>query len=162
MRRVYQIFGLILLAFSMYVAIEVRTHLRYYTKGAIIGPGPGFFPFWISVLLAALTLLWLIQISFKPVKAMGPDFIPNPKAAFKIAVVAGSMVAFTALVGLFGFSLMMFGFLFGLLITLGRHKLVLNLILSVGGSWGLTYLFRALLEVPLPFASIEALKNLGL
>ena len=52
MRRPYQIAGTIFLFFAAFIAYE-SLKLRYYTP---LGPGPGFFSFWLGVLLFVLSL----------------------------------------------------------------------------------------------------------
>ena len=51
MRLTYQITGAVLLCFSIYVGVEAL-ELRYYTS---LGPGPGFFSCWLSLILGILS-----------------------------------------------------------------------------------------------------------
>ena len=53
-------------------------------------------------------------------------------------------------------------FLFVLLLTLGRQRMLWAVIISVAESWGITYIFRNLLDLPLPMSAFEFLKDLGL
>ena len=62
MRRFYQITGAALLLLAVFVALE-SLKLKYYTNQ---GPGPGFFPFWLSLLLGALAIIILLQALRSP------------------------------------------------------------------------------------------------
>ena len=56
MKRINQLFGCILLTVFLFMAYTARTTLAYWTEGSVIGPGSGYFPFWISMILSVLTL----------------------------------------------------------------------------------------------------------
>lgn len=158
MRRYYQVAGMLALALAVYVLVESRTGLNYYTE---YGPGPGFLPFWLGALLAALSLAWLLQVSLRPVEAPPEGFVP-PRAGFvRLASILGALLAFAFLMGLIGFQLAMLAFLWFLL-HIGGQRQLLSLVLALGGSAAFTYLFRSRLDVPLPLSSFELLRNLGL
>lgn len=159
MRRYYQVTALLALAMSVYVMVESRTNLNYYTE---YGPGPGFLPFWSGVLLAGLSLAWLVQASFRPVEPMAEAFIPARAGVARVLSAIVALLLFALLMGLLGFQLAALLFLWFLLLSLGRQKHITALVLSVAGSWGLTYLFRSRLDVPLPMSAFEFLRNLGL
>lgn len=159
MRRYYQVTGLLALAMSGYVMVESRTNLNYYTE---YGPGPGFLPFWLGVLLAGLSLAWLVQVSFRPVEAKAKGFIPPREGVARVLSAIVALLLFAFLMSALGFQLALLLFLWFLLLRLGRQKHTMALLLSVAGSWALTYLFRSRLDVPLPMSALEFLRNLGL
>ncbi len=159
MRRVYQVASLIILAGSAYVMVESRIRINYYTE---YGPGPGFFPFWCGVLMALFSTIWLLQVTRGPASGSAMDLVPDRIASIRIVAVIAALCLFAFLLGYLGFLLTMFAFLLILLFALGRQRLLLTLILSVGLSWGMTYLFRSMLDVQLPLSNIEFLANLGL
>ena len=90
MRRVYQIASLVFLAFSAYLMIESR-NMEYYVD---LGPGPGFFPFWLGALLAVLSVIWLVQASRGADGSLEPGFIPDRKGQFRVFAILIAMALF--------------------------------------------------------------------
>lgn len=159
MRRGYQVTGLLALALSAYVMVESRTGLNYYTE---YGPGPGFLPFWCGVLLAGISLAWLLRISFRPIEAAPAGFIPSREGAARVLSAIVALLLFALFMGVLGFQLAMLLFLWFLLLRLGRQKHMTALALAVAGSWAFTDLFRNRLDVPLPLSAFELLRAFGL
>lgn len=160
MRRTYQVASIIIFLAASYVIVESRSRINYYTE---YGPGPGFFPFWCGVLMVILTSLWFYQVTFKPVEeGSARDLIPSRAASIRVVAVVVSLCLFAILMGYLGFALTMFAFLLIMLFALGRQRVPLTLALSLILSWGITYVFRGMLDVQLPLSSIEFLANLGL
>lgn len=159
MRRYYQAAGATALALAVYFMVESRTGLNYYTE---YGPGPGFLPFWCGTVLAALSLAWLLRVSWRPVEPRPEGFVPPTDGRLRIASVIGALLAFALLMGVLGFQLAMLAFLWFLLLRVGAQKQLTSLMLALGGSAAFTYLFRSRLDVPLPLSSFEFLRNLGL
>jgi hypothetical protein len=87
MRRVYQIPGLAFLAFSAYLVFESR-QMEYY---ADLGPGPGFFPFWLGVLLAVLSLVWLVQVSVAPARPVDAGVFPDRWGTLRVVAIKRAM-----------------------------------------------------------------------
>lgn len=159
MRRYYQAAGLLALALAVYVMVESRTSLNYYTE---YGPGPGFLPFWCGVLLAGFSAAWLFQVSLRPVEAPPEGFAPPHAGLVRIVSVIGALFAFALLMGVVGFQLAMLAFLWFLLLRIGDRKHLASFLLALAGSAAFTYLFRNRLDVPLPLSAFEFLRNLGL
>ena len=158
MKRVYQAASLCFLAFSAYLVFESR-QMEYY---ADLGPGPGFFPFWLGAGLGILSIIWLIQASKEPGGALEAGFIPNRVGLVRILCVLVAMVLFAWVVDDLGFQLTMLIFLSFLLTALGRRKLIVTAAVALVGSFGVYYLFTHWLDVRLTASSIDFLKNLGL
>ena len=59
MQRIHQGAALCFTVFSAFVVWEAW-NLEYYTP---LGPGAGYFPLWLGILMGGLSLAWLIQIS---------------------------------------------------------------------------------------------------
>ena len=112
-----------------------------------LGPGPGFFPFWLSVLGALLCLFLLAQL------ARGRLAFENPILQLELRpvtlVLAGLLVA-GALLEIVGFRLAMLALLPYLLLVLGARNWIAIGLCSLAGSFGVYYLFSGLLKVPLP------------
>lgn len=157
MRRMYQGAGLVILAFSAWVMWEAHK-LNYSTS---LGPGPGFFPFWLGLALALLSLLWLFRVSSQEQAAMPEGFIPSGPGVLRMLAVVGAMVVFALFMNTIGFQLMMFAFLLFLLTVLGRRSIFLTLVICFAGSFGLFYVFTNYMDVSLPVSSIMFLKDIG-
>lgn len=157
MRRVYQAAALAFLVVASYVMFEARRY-EYYLP---LGPGPGFFPFWIGAILAVLSLGWLGQVSLRPVQPKPIDFVPDRSGKARVLGVFLALCLFVAFVDRMGYSLTMFLFSLGLLVGIGRRNVVLSLLISLVGSFGLYYVFMYWLQVPLPASPIEFLQDVG-
>ena len=133
---------------AVFTILEAST-LPYYTR---IGPGPGFFPFWLGGLQALLSLAWLGQLCLRPAPPMSEDFIPARDGRVRVLTLLVSLVAYIGLIHPLGFRLTSLAFLLVLLRVLGRHGFLFTVALAISGSFGLYYLFQAL-DVYLPSAT---------
>ena len=112
-----------------------------------LGPGPGFFPFWLSVAGGVLALALTVQI------ARGTLDFENPTLKFElrpVALVLAGLIVATALLEAIGFRLAMLALLPYLLFVLGVRNWVAMAVFSLAGSFGVYHLFSGLLKVPLP------------
>jgi hypothetical protein len=146
MTRINRIVWGILLVFGGFV-IRESLDLSYY--GTDFGPGPGFFSFWLGVLLIILSLIQIAGTFRGPREPMPVDFIPGGDGIKRMLCILGALVASLFLMDRLGFSLTMLGFCVFLFWTLGRQSWWLTLTLAVAGSFGLAYVF-GLLQVILP------------
>lgn len=144
--------------------------LGYWTT---LGPGPGFFPFWIGLLMGISSLVWLLQAL-----RGNPNVLPQPEEPVMldtdtvrtaptakkrpIWTVLLSLVILASLLELIGFQLSMFAFLLFQLKFQGGRKWLSSLIIALVGSFGVFYLFTEVLQVTLPTSSINVLEDLGL
>ncbi len=158
MRRVYQVASLVCILFGAYVAWQSHGMTLYDE----MGPGGGFFPFWLGMVFIVLSAIWLAQVSLRPQPAMEAGYVPDRAATLRILSIVVAMVVFVLLADIIGFQLSMFAFLTFLFVALGRQNLLVTLFLSVVGSFGIYYVFGHWLQVQLPAASIDFLANLGL
>lgn len=158
MQRIHQIAALLCIVGSALVVWEAR-NLEYYSK---LGPGAGFFPFWLGTFLGVLSFVWLVQVSRQSGKPKEGTFLPKDGGIGRILSVLAALVVLGSLMNLIGFQLTMFLFLVFLLMIPGRQKLWVTLIIALLGSVGVYHVFGSYLDVPLPAASIPFLANLGL
>jgi putative tricarboxylic transport membrane protein len=164
MKRINQLFGCILLIFFLFMGYTARTTLRYWTEGAITGPGPGYFPFWICMILAALSLYWLVQITIRSGEEIPKNFVPSREGGIIILFVFLAMLLFTAIVNQTGFPVAMFIFNVVMVAALGKHNLrnmIYNVIFSLAVTAFFTILFGRWLEVAFPKAEMGIFKALG-
>ena len=146
MRRVDTIVWGVLLAFGAFVVRESLDH-KYY--GSDFGPGPGFFSFWLGILLMVLSVVQIVMIYRRPAEPLPAGFVPSREGIKRMVSIIGALVAAQFLMNILGFSLTMMGFCIYLLRRLGRQSWWLTLVLAVFASFGTTYLF-GLLQVMLP------------
>lgn len=125
------------------------------------GPGPGFFPFWIGVALMTLAGLWMAQLVFRPADASGAAFLPSRESRGRLAVVFAALIGFMLLLRPVGFDLAMLSLLLVLFFTVDRRFIVAKIVIAFAASFGVHWLFERLLSVPLPYASLPALQQLG-
>lgn len=129
-----------------------------------LGPGPGFFPLWLSIIGLSLASLLLAEVARHAPRAAGePSLIPDAGACFRIVAVllllAGAALALDPL----GFRITAFGFTLLALIALGTRSMVAVPIFALIGSIGVFHVFYYWLKVPLPIGPYDhVLKPLGL
>ena len=126
------------------------TSLGYSLTDAL-GPGPGFFPFWLSLTGAVLSAVMLAQVTI----AKADEGIDLSLAADRrVALQAiGVLIALTAAAALFeplGYRLTMLPFIVGLLLILGARSQIAILLTALAGSFGVFHVFYHWLKVPLP------------
>jgi putative tricarboxylic transport membrane protein len=144
--------------------------LGYWTS---LGPGPGFFPLWLAVLLAALSGIWLVEqvrgaeesVAAAAESAAGADIPEAPETPLptgELITIVISLVVLAVLLEVLGFQLSMLLFLLFQLKVLGRRRWPLTIVLSLLGSFGIYTLFAQVLSVNLPVSAIPFLQSLGL
>jgi putative tricarboxylic transport membrane protein len=146
MKRGWQAAAVALLAtFALFIFESWQLSLR-----DTLGPGPGFFPFWLGVLGAVLAVFLLTQLHLNRVD-LGTEALVFDRAGVRNAmlVLVGLIVA-TALLDVIGFRISMLLLIPYLLVVLGVRNRVAVGICAVAGSFGVYYVFFDLLKVPLP------------
>lgn len=146
MKRPYQITGTALLLLAAFIAWE-SLKLKFYTH---LGPGPGFFSLWLSLILGVLAVLMILQAAFRTPDPMPEGFFPTRAGFLKMGSILLALVATTALLDVLGFRLTMFCVFVFLLYTLGRPGWIVTLVVAAAGSFGVYYLFVKWLRVQLP------------
>lgn len=144
--RTYKITGLVLFVIAALFCAE-SLKLRYYT---LLGPGPGFFPLWIALGLAVLSLVIVVQATVGRLDVPAEDRSVPLSGALRILGVVGAMAAVTVLLEPLGFRLTMTAFLLILLLALGRQAFWLASGISLAITLGTFQLFTQLLKIPLP------------
>ena len=143
MKRGWQAAVAVLLAVFAFFAFE---SLQLSLRDAL-GPGAGFFPFWLSLAGGGLGLVLLVQLH------LGRADIESEALKFElrpVVLVLGGLVVATAVLEWLGFRLAMLGLLVYLLLILGARNWLAIGVFSLAGSFGVYHLFSALLKVPLP------------
>ena len=110
------------------------------------GPGPGFLPLWIGVVLVLCSLVVTVQ-EVRAANAGEPFFQPRTRMAVKVlAVIAGAFLLFPFLGFSVGFGL----FIPTTMRLMGKHRWVTCGVAAVVTTVGIHYLFGQWLDIPLP------------
>jgi putative tricarboxylic transport membrane protein len=146
LRRGWQAAALALLAlFGFFVFESLRLSLT-----DALGPGPGFFPFWLGVLGAILAATLLAQLrTVRPDREADELAFDRAGTRNVVLVLAGLAVAGGAL-ELAGFRLAMLALLVYILVVLGVRRWLAIALFAAAGSFGVYHVFYDLLKVPLP------------
>jgi putative tricarboxylic transport membrane protein len=126
-----------------------------------IGPGPGFFPLWLGILLTGLSTAWLLRALLRADPDAARRFFPPWHGLRRILLVVGAILAVGIGMEVVGFQLAMFVFVAFVLTALGWRGWWLTAALSFLLSCGIYHSFTRWLDVSLPQASIEILRRWG-
>jgi putative tricarboxylic transport membrane protein len=146
MRRIYQISGCAILAFAGAVAYSAAK-MRFSTS---LGPGPGFFPLWLSIALGLLALVMILSATFGVSEPMPSDFIVDRQGYGRILTIVAALAGATFALERIGFAPTMLVMNFFILRIMGRLSFLKTTLIAVIGSFGIYYLFTEGLHVPLP------------
>ena len=118
---------------------------------ASFGPGAGFLPFWLGVLLAVLATILFVSALRRPATEKDDKSIfPGKQALLTVALVMGGLTAYIFLIEVLGYLLNTFLFVLFLMKVVQREKWPLTLGVSVGTTVGLFLIFQVLLRITLP------------
>ena len=115
-----------------------------------LGPGPGFFPFWLSVIGAVLSLVLLGQLRLGRADLGAEPLSFDRTGVRSVVLVVVGLIAATALLDLAGFRLTMLLFNAYVLVALGVRNWIVIAVFAGAGSFGVYHVFYDLLKVPLP------------
>ena len=133
---------LVLFAFFAYESLQL-------SLSDAIGPGAGFFPFWLSVAGGILGAILLVQLKLGRVELTGEFTFEREGTRNVVLMLAGLIVAAVLLEPL-GFSVSMLLLIVYLLFALRARNRLAIAIMALAGSFGVYHLFYDLLQVPLP------------
>jgi putative tricarboxylic transport membrane protein len=122
-----------------------------YSLSDALGPGPGFFPFWLSAIGAALTVGMFLEITRGRMQIdAGVRVLPDRSAALQAGSVLIALIAAAVAFEPLGFRLTTLPFIAGLLAVLGARSWTAIALCAVAGSFGVFHVFFYWLKVPLP------------
>ena len=145
MKRGWQVASValvVLFAFFAYESLQL-------SLSDAIGPGAGFFPFWLSVLGSILCAILLVQLKLGRAELTGELTFERKGTRNVVLMLAGLIVA-TVLLEALGFSVSMLLLIVYLLLALRAKNRLAMAIMALAGSFGVYHLFYHLLQVPLP------------
>lgn len=149
MKKSWQIASLVFVFLSLFVLI----HSFSYPYTDRLGPGPGFFPFWMGLITGALSLALFLQTTFSKSESGKEEkqfFFPNREGGFRIAIILISLAMVVVFLNPLGFRLSLLIFLFFLPLFLGVRNWLVIPVLAVAGSFGVFHVFYYWLKLPLP------------
>ena len=124
---------------------------RSYSLIDELGPGPGFFPFWLGLIGTVLSLVLLAQ-SWRG-RSIGevPEALwPDRAGALRALALVGGLILSALLLSPAGFRATAFVFTAALLVALGVRRPVVIAVFALVSSFGLFHVFYYWLKVPLP------------
>lgn len=148
MRRSETVMAIALVAFAVLLLREA-TRLPIAWTG--IGPGAGFFPFWLSVGVTATSVVILVKSLRVAAATAGSkeEFIPR-RAVKPLLVVLLPMVAIVAVIDYLGIYIGGALYLAGYMWLVGRHRWVAIALVSVLVPLVLFFIFEKWFLLPLP------------
>ncbi len=141
-----QISGLVLLGISVWLALQSSRM----PQAADFGPGVGFLPFWLSIIMAGLSILLIVNGTRKPADASATPILPTGVASKRVLIVLVSLVGYVALLNVLGFVLDTILFIGFLLRGLERESWKNSIIIAIGAGVVLYLIFQIGLGVRLP------------
>jgi hypothetical protein len=134
---------------ALFVAAAAIAH-GYGLKDAL-GPGSGFFPFWLAIAGATLCIALLVR-SWRghPIGDGAEGAWPDRAGALRSAALLGGLVAAALLLAPAGFRVTAFVVTGGLLVALGVRRPLVIAAFALVASVGLFHVFYYWLRVPLP------------
>lgn len=146
MKKADLVTGFVLLVLAGYLIWEALDM----PPSRTFGPGSGFLPFWLGVILAALSLILIVTASLRRRnEAEGPLF-PGKEGLLTVVKVLGGLALFTILMETLGFIVNTFlfvAYLMGVVQREGRRSVLLTAVLTTAS---LYIVFQVLLGVALP------------
>jgi putative tricarboxylic transport membrane protein len=147
MKRPWQIASFLFTVLSVIVLI----HSFSYPYKDRLGPGPGFFPFWMSIITGLLSMGLFLQLTFaKSANEESKSFSPNREGAIRIIFILASLGFVLIFLNPLGFRLTLLCFLLLLPVALGVRNWIVIPIVAVAGSFGVFHVFYYWLKLPLP------------
>jgi putative tricarboxylic transport membrane protein len=139
--------GVFLLVLSGFVIWEAAQM----PPSATFGPGSGFLPFWLGVLLAVLATILFVSAKRREVTEKDSESVfPGKQALFAIAAVLAGLAGYILLIDVLGYLVDTFLFVVFLVKVVEREPWPLTLKLAVATTIGLFITFQILLKITLP------------
>lgn len=139
-------------------AIAVYDSIRTGFQWREDGPAPGFFPFWIGIILATASLINLVHGLNKEYAA--ETFVTKTQFGRVLAVLVPT-IAYVALIAPLGIYLASAIFICGFMLAIGKQSILKSVLVGVCVPLAVFFLFEKWFLVPLPKGPIEAALGLG-
>lgn len=146
MKKVDLITSIILLILSGYIIFESSQM----TLKDQYGPGYGFFPFWLGIILAVLSIVLLFSSLRRPDELDEPSKFPTGQGAVAVFLVILGLAGYALVLERLGYILTTFIFVAFLMGVVQRDKLKTTALTAVGVTLMLYLIFDVGLGVRLP------------
>jgi len=146
MQKADRVTGLVVLIFSLALVEGARRM----PPSATFGPGAGFLPFWCGALLAALSILLMVQSFRKRLDPAQKAIFPSGRTLLSLGAVIVGLTAYILTLESLGFLVgtgLLTAFLLG---VVEKEKWGTTILVAVLNSAGLYLVFQVLLGVNLP------------
>jgi putative tricarboxylic transport membrane protein len=147
MKKADRIFGIIGLGLALWSYLE-STRLQYMTE---FTPGPGFFPFWVGVALAFLSVYLIIDSYVrKPGKKDDKKILPEKHMLYRVGAIMLMLVVVRYTMNLLGFPLTLALFTAVILLLLEHYSILKSVgygIAYAGVTW---FIFEYILSMGFP------------
>ncbi len=146
MKKADWITGIVLLVLAGYVIYEAWLM----PPSGTFGPGSGFFPFWLGIILAGLSLILMTGAALRPKDPNEASPFPARQAFFAVIKVLGGLVIFTVLMETLGFILNTLVFVTYLMKIVQKERWWMTFLIAVATTACLYIVFQVLLGITLP------------
>ena len=121
-----------------------------------LGPGPGFFPFWLALIGTGLALALLVSTFREAADPADAEtrILPHGPGATRWLAIVVLLAAVTLTMEYVGFRLSMLVFNAALVIALGDRRWWVIAVFAFLGSFGVYYVFTTWLDVLLPVGQL--------
>jgi len=134
--------GLVALILGLAV-IFFSSQLNYYSE---FGPGPGFLPLWVGIIITGSAVYVIIDILKKQRKA-GVFFKPRTRLGLQVLI---TIIVTFLLLPLFGFAIGLALFIGVTMRMMGKHGWILCGLTAIVTAIGIHFIFVSWLTIPLP------------
>jgi putative tricarboxylic transport membrane protein len=147
MKKADMITGVVLLALSGFVIQEAWRM----PSSATFGPGAGFLPFWLGILLAVMaSILFVTAWRRQATEIDNNSIFPGKQALLAITFVLVGLAVYIFLIEVLGYLVDTFLFIVFLMKAVEREKWPLTLMVAVSTTAVLFITFQILLQITLP------------
>ncbi|MBD1379552.1 tripartite tricarboxylate transporter TctB family protein [Metabacillus arenae] len=136
--------GIFILLFSIFM---VNSSLKYEYYGQY-GPGPGFFPLWLSGLLGVFSILFILDSLRKNNRITFSDVFPKGKILLSVLKVVFSILLFILISPFLGYIIS--SILIMLILLIPDFKWITSISTAVSVTIVLFVVFNIILDIPLP------------
>lgn len=135
---------------AIIIGIAATIQAIQYPFGDESGPGPGFFPLFIGILLCGSGMALFVSVTRNPPRFEPEQWPTTNSARARVLTIVGGLAAIAALLEIVGFRLTMLVFLVIMPIVLGARRWIVVIAFAIICSFGTYYVFTQWLQVPLP------------
>lgn len=147
MKNADRIFGVIGLGLALWSYLE-STRLTYMTEYT---PGPGFFPFWVGVSLALLSVYLIVESYVrKPSEKDSKKILPEKRMLYRVGFIMLMLVVVRYTMSFLGFPLTLALFAAAILLLLEHYSIFKSVCLGIAYAGVTWFIFEYMLSMGFP------------